>query len=132
MLHRFRVKVRFSELDPYDHVNHTFYLTYCETARIELLDEVGWGMSRLEEQGRRIVVTDMVARFLAAASLGDELTIETSVIEIRRATSRWRQRILRADQGIFDLEVGAAVLDMRGRPARFPAGFAEALAAYSD
>jgi acyl-ACP thioesterase len=43
-VHTTSVKVRFYELDPYDHVNHTNYFAYFETARIEYLSELGWGL----------------------------------------------------------------------------------------
>ncbi|HYJ25139.1 MAG TPA: acyl-CoA thioesterase, partial [Acidimicrobiia bacterium] len=43
-VHVSSVKVRFYELDPYDHVNHTNYFSYFETARIDYLTEMGWGL----------------------------------------------------------------------------------------
>ena len=132
MPHRLPVKVRFGEIDSYDHVNHAVYLTYCETARVELLDDVGWSMSALESEGRRIVVADMAVRFLAAAELGDELFIETTVVETKRASSRWRQQILRDGRPIVEVELTGAIIDLEGRPARMPDGFAEALQAYQQ
>ncbi|MFQ5968056.1 MAG: acyl-CoA thioesterase [Acidimicrobiia bacterium] len=131
MPHRFRVKVRFAELDPYDHVNHAVYFTYCETARIELLDEIGWGMDKLAEMDRHIVVSEVSARFLAAAELGDELVVET-IVDVKRITSRWSQRILRNGEPIVEAELTGAVTDLAGRPLRIPAGLAEALETYRE
>ena len=37
--HRSRLRVRFSELDPYAHVNHTVYLVYFEAGRL-----IAWGL----------------------------------------------------------------------------------------
>ena len=130
MPHRFDVKVRFSELDPYNHVNHTVYLTYCETARIEVLDEVGWSMGRLEAEGFHIVVTDFTARYRAAAELGDELTVETDVSDVKRSTSIWNQTIHRGDELMFSVELRGAIIDLDGKPRRFPDGLAEALKPY--
>ncbi len=36
--HRATIKVRFYELDPYGHVNHSVYIQYFEAARAEWLD----------------------------------------------------------------------------------------------
>ena len=47
-MHRYTAKVRWSELDPYAHLNHAVYLTMCETARIDLLDQIGWGVEDVD------------------------------------------------------------------------------------
>ena len=73
-VHTTSVKVRFYELDPYDHVNHTNYFSYFETARIEYLHEMGFGLVEMKEQGWQLVVVEAHARFLVAARYGDELT----------------------------------------------------------
>ena len=43
--HRTTIRVRFYELDPYNHVNHSVYVSYFESARVELLAEAGYGVS---------------------------------------------------------------------------------------
>ena len=125
------VKVRFYELDPYGHLNHSVYVQLFETGRIELLDSVGLGLHDLEEQGYRFVVSRIETRFLASAVGGDSLVIETGVVENRRASSRWGQRILRGDKVLATQEVLAAVTDTGGRPVRPPAFIGEALASFT-
>ena len=131
MSHRHPVKVRFYELDPYGHLNHSVYVQLFETGRIELLDSVGLGLHDLEEQGYRFVVSRIETRFLASAVGGDSLVIETGVVENRRASSRWGQRILRGDKVLATQEVLAAVTDTGGRPVRPPAFIGEALASFT-
>ena len=82
------MKVRFYELDPYGHLNHSVYVQLFETGRVELLDKVGLGLHDLEDEGFRFVVTQIATRFLASAVGGDALVVETEVLEIRRASSR--------------------------------------------
>ncbi|GIT76007.1 MAG: hypothetical protein Ct9H300mP31_05380 [Acidimicrobiaceae bacterium] len=65
MPHRHPVKVRFYELDPYGHLNHSVYVQLFETGRVELLDEVGLGLHDLEAEGFRFVVTQIATRFRA-------------------------------------------------------------------
>jgi len=152
--HQHAVKVRFYELDPYGHMNHSVYVQLFETGRIELLDSVGLGLHDLEVQGYRFVVAQIATRFLASAVGGDHLVVETEVLEVRRASSRWGQRILRVDprstevgfqsvveeesatQGfqkseiLATQEVVAAVTGTNGKPTRFPDFMAERLAPY--
>ncbi len=126
MRHHTSIKVRFADLDPYDHVNHARYLTYFESARIELLEEVGFGMDVLKRLGSQIVLVEISAEFRGAAELHDVLDITTEVVEIKRATTRWRQEARRSGDLIATLDVRAAFTDLEGRPARPPEGFAEA------
>lgn len=119
------VKVRFYELDPYDHVNHTNYFSYFETARIEYLSEMGWGLDVLKERGWQFVVVEISARFLAAARYGQELTIHTWVEDAGRVKSTWRQTMLRGDEEVARITVTAAFTDLDGKPRRIPAEFVD-------
>jgi acyl-CoA thioester hydrolase len=127
-VHTTSLKVRFYELDPYDHVNHTNYFAYFETARIEYLNEAGWGLDVMKERGWQLVVVEISARFLAAARYGQELTIHTWVEDAGRVKSSWRQIMLRGEEEVAHLLVTAAFTDLEGRPRRLPPEFMERLA----
>ncbi|MBT8201655.1 MAG: hypothetical protein KJO36_14155 [Acidimicrobiia bacterium] len=43
-MHTVDIHVRFYELDPYRHVNHSAYIQYFETARIQLLEDIDLGL----------------------------------------------------------------------------------------
>ncbi|HDL50241.1 MAG TPA: acyl-CoA thioesterase, partial [Actinobacteria bacterium] len=101
------IKVRFYELDPYSHVNHTAYFGYFETARIEALEAVGLAMDQMSAAGIHVVVVEMNARFVRPAVSGDTLRIESEVVERGRASSKWQQRMFRDDTLIATLEIRA-------------------------
>ncbi len=126
------VKVRFYELDPYNHVNHAAYIQYFEVARVELLESLGLGLAKLAELGFQLVVTDLNIRYVASAGSGDELTIDTDVAELRRVSSRWRQVMRRGDDVMATQEIGVATLGPDGRPCLLPAALSEALAPLLD
>ena len=125
------MKVRFYELDPYGHLNHSVYVHLFETGRIELLDAVGLGLSDLDEQGYRFVVTNIETAFVKSVEAGDSLVVETEVVETRRASSIWHQRILRGDDVMATQQVRAAITDSNGRPTRAPAELTEGLAPFT-
>lgn len=122
-------RVRFHELDPYGHVNHAVYLHYFEEARVQLLDEIGYGLTRLAGEGFHFVVAEAHVRFVSPAREGDLLRVASKVVEVGRTTSRWHQRLLRGDELLASNELRTAVTDLRGRPRSAPEGLAEALAA---
>lgn len=131
--HQTTIDVRFAELDPYAHVNHAVYVTYFEVARTEALAEVGLGLDHLAREGYQFVVTDLSVRYRRAAGAGETLTVETAVAKVGRASSVWRQRIIRpvADaesELLVEAELKVGVTDRRGRPAKPPAWIFEALA----
>lgn len=132
MTHRHDIKVRFYELDPYNHLNHSAYVQYFEVARVELLEEVGYGMATLADLGFHIVVTRIETRFLAPARSGDTVTVETTVGEIKRVTAQWHQRIRRGDEVLATQSVDAAFTRTNGRPTRAPEGFVAAFSEYSE
>ncbi len=126
-MHTTDVKVRFYELDPYGHVNHTNYLAYFEAARVEFLEEAGFGLLTMQERGWQIVVVELTARFQSAAGLNDLLTIETRVGEIGRVSSSWHQTMSRDGAPVAELEIKAAITDLAGRPRRLPPEFTAAV-----
>lgn len=125
-MHTTEIRVRFYELDPYNHVNHTAYLGYFEAARVEALAEAGYGLDVMKKAGFQIVLVEVTARFVKPATLHETLTIYTKVVEIARSTSRWHQDMLRGQDLIATLDVRAAFTDSAGKPVRAPQGFLEA------
>ena len=99
--HQTSIDVRFYELDPYNHLNHTMYLAYCEVARVEALESVGIGLPTLAEKGFRIVVTNINGAFLAPVLVGETLTVVTDVVSIGRASYEWYHRIERGNETVF-------------------------------
>ncbi len=130
MAHRTVLRVRFSDLDPYNHVNHARYLSFFETARVELLDEMGFSMSRLAEMGLQIVLVEATIQYFTPARLGEEIHIATRVREVRRASTCWSQSARTQADQVATLEIKAAFTNPEGKPRRTPRGFAEATVPY--
>ena len=126
-VHEMNIRVRFGELDPYNHVNHAVYISYFEAARVELLMEAGVSLGRMRADGHSIVVSEINTKFLGMAEELDDLVVETEILEFRRVTSTWRQRIMRNDDVIATQELRAALITNDGKPTRFPDAMIESL-----
>lgn len=120
MAHQTELVVRFNELDPYNHVNHSVYVTYLEVGREDALRACDLPLPRLSAEGYQLVVTRLDVRYRAAAESGDRLTVETEVLEMRRASGVWRQRVLRGQDVLVTADVTIGVTDVTGRPTRPP------------
>lgn len=127
MSHRTTVRVRFYELDPYEHVNHSVYVQYFEAARAEWLTQIGYPLHRMKADGTRIVVTELYARYLGSAGEGDELTVDTELVEVRRVSMTFEQRISRGGEILVTQRLSAATISESGRPVRIPPDLIAAL-----
>lgn len=121
------LRVRFHELDPYGHVNHGVYLNWFETARIEVMDTLGFGLDTLRDREVHLVVTQVNLRFLRPAVAGDLVTIESEIRDLRRATSWWHQRAVRGGEVLAEVDVRSGSVDTSGRPVAAPADLVAAL-----
>lgn len=120
MTHTATIRVRFAELDPYGHVNHAVYVTYCEVARVEALEAAGIDLHQLQRDGWQLVVSEIALRYRRAAVGGDTLSVASSLSDIGAASARWRQVISRGGEVVVDADIRTALTDLAGRPRRLP------------
>jgi acyl-CoA thioester hydrolase len=120
MIHETPIAVRFYELDPYRHVNHSVYIQYFETGRIDLFKEMGWSLTQMADLGTQIVVVSIETRFMAPGVENDELIVESWVEDVKRVSMRFGQRITRGDDVLATQTVHGACTSLAGRPKRIP------------
>lgn len=119
--HRLPVRVYYEDTDFSGLVYHANYLRFLERGRTELLRRAGVDQSVLHAEPGGIVfaVRRMSLEYVRPALMDDLLTVETTTSEIRGASLRMSQRILRDDVVLLTAEVHVAVL-AGGKPARLP------------
>jgi acyl-CoA thioester hydrolase len=77
-------RIRFSDLDPYDHVGTGKYATYYVDHRMQgLRDYVGWDLKSLEAAPYMVWVRRMEIDFIRPARGDQEITITSFVREFR-------------------------------------------------
>lgn len=130
MIHKTPISVRFYELDPYRHLNHSVYIQYFETGRIDLFKELGWSLTQMADMGTQVVVVSIETQFLAPGLEGDDLVIETWVDELKRVSMLFGQRIVRGEDVLATQTVHGACVSMDGRPTRIPPELASGLMAF--
>ncbi len=120
MIHKTPIAVRFYELDPYRHLNHSVYIQYFETGRIDLFKEMGWSLTQMADLGTQVVVVSIETQFVAPGVENDELVVETWVEEVKRVSMRFGQRIMRGEEVLASQTVHGACTSLEGRPKRTP------------
>lgn len=124
--HRFALTVYFEDTDAYRVVYYANYLKFMERARSDMIRAVGVDQNReLERSGSAYVVVEVNIRYLRPAQLGDDLLVISTVEEVRAASVRIQQRVMRNGELLTDARVTAAFLDAKGRPQRQPKDWVE-------
>jgi acyl-CoA thioester hydrolase len=98
-----------------------------------LLRSLGIDQGRLRaESGLAFAVRRCVCDYLRPARLDDEIEVATEATDVGGATCRMRQRILRGNELLAELDVTVACVAASGRPSRLPPPIRHALAAFAS
>ncbi len=75
----YKRKVNYYETDPMGITHHSNYIRFMEEARMQLLEDMGWPMKRLEELGLTSPVVSVSCQYKRPTTYGDVLSVETAV-----------------------------------------------------
>jgi len=102
----FPVRIYYEDTDAGGVVYYANYLRFCERARSEWLRTFGFEQQRqLMAGGPLFVVRSVQADYLAPARLDDNLTIASTIHDIRNVSVLFFQRIFRENKLLFTAEV---------------------------
>jgi acyl-CoA thioester hydrolase len=93
--HSIKLKVYYEDTDAGGVVYYANYLRYLERARMEFLYEKGIDVIDYHNRGIFFVVTNLEIAYKKSARLGDQLTVTTEIVELRNASLRLKNQILR-------------------------------------
>ena len=85
-----QIKIYYEDTDAQGIVYHANYIKFCERARSEALMQAGVDFARTDAY---FVVSELFAKFLRPARLGDTLEIRTSLAALKNASALLRQEI---------------------------------------
>jgi acyl-CoA thioester hydrolase len=98
LVHTTALRVRFGETDAVGVANNAVYLQYFEIGRIELLRAAGHSYLDVHRDGIDMVVTEAAVRYLRPLVFDDQVGVECTLSELRRATFRFDYRLLVGDE----------------------------------
>jgi 4-hydroxybenzoyl-CoA thioesterase len=130
-----RCRVYYEDTDAGGIVYYVNYLKFMERARTERLRDLGFAQSTLVGEGLLFVVHSSEARYHAPARLDDELLISAQVMELNRASLRFRQQVRRATDDALLCEGQFLVACVRAdnlKPRAIPEALRAAFAGLSD
>ena len=123
LFHDVEFRVRYAETDQMGVVYHTNYLVWCEVGRTDFIRARGMSYADMERSGVGLAVSELTARFHAAARYDDAVRVRTTLAEVR-------SRGITFDYLITDVATGRRLvtartalvsIDSSGRPTALPA-----------
>ncbi len=122
--HLFPIRVYYEDTDFSGAVYHANYLRFFERGRSECLRALGVHHRALFEGADgaspfAFVVRGISIEYLVPALMDDDLQVETRTAEVRGASARMAQRLLRRDTVLSTADVRVAAVS-QGRAVRFP------------
>ncbi|GAB6074312.1 acyl-CoA thioesterase [Nautilia lithotrophica] len=86
-------------------VYHTEYIKFCEQARSEIFFK-----HNIFFENEGYVVTDLKAKYISSAKLGDIIEIKTKILNYTKIRVNIYQEIFKDEKKIFELEVNVAFI----------------------
>src|ERR1051325_126692 len=99
LTHDIEFRVRYAETDQMRVVYHTNYLVWCEMGRTSFIRSRGMSYAKLEDRGIGLAVSDLTARFHAAARYDNLIRVRTTLAEVRSRAITFDYLITNADTG---------------------------------
>jgi acyl-CoA thioester hydrolase len=116
------LKARTYECDIYGHVNNATFLNYCEYARVEFLNALGYDLKMLMRKGFLLPIVKIEIEFKKPVYAGENLRISISWISRGRSSSVFEQRIIKSDSDTLAARANVTwvVTDLQGKPVSIP------------
>jgi acyl-CoA thioester hydrolase len=126
-VHRLTMRVYYEDTDFSGYVYHANYLKFCERARSDMIRLAGVDQNAMLAAGQAVVIRRMECEFLRPARFDDVIVVESRIAGATGVRMEMAQKVMRADEVLFEAQVMAVVIDRRGRPIRLPEAFRAAL-----
>ncbi|MDB2386706.1 tol-pal system-associated acyl-CoA thioesterase [Shewanella sp.] len=124
---RWPIFIYYEDTDAGGVVYHSNYLNFFEQARTQWLRSMGVSQTALLQDDTAFVVKHAALNFCKAARFEQELQVESEVIQLKKASLTFRQRLV-DEQGVLyceaDIQV-ACILLSRMRPKAIPQHIAQ-------
>ena len=115
-------RVRYAETDQMGVVYHTNYLIWCEMGRTDFIRTLGMSYAEMERAGVSLAVSELSARFHAAARYDDMIRVKTTLADVRSRMITFDYLVSNAetDQRLVTARTTLVSLDRAGRPVALP------------
>lgn len=109
-------RVQYYETDKMSITHHSNYVRWMEEARIDFLEQIGWGYAKLEASGIISPVTAVECKYKVTTTFWDVITVAVSVEEFKGVRLKLKY-VMSNEKGetVFEGRSEHCFLDAEGR-----------------
>lgn len=115
------IRVRFAETDAQGIAHNSSYFVWFEVARVDYLEQIAGGYTKLREEGIEALVLECHVRYLKPAAFDDRLVVHSRCRDVKGARFRYEYAVERDGVTIADGWTDHACVSASSfRPTRVP------------
>lgn len=117
-----KLQLRWSDLDPINHVRHSVYYDFGAQVRTELFIAKGIHLEEMARRGFGPILFEEQAKFRRELRFGDDLYMNVNLIGLRKDYGRFSflHEIRRQDEICATVQVTGAWIDLKARKLTLP------------
>ena len=114
-------KIYYEDTDSGGVVYYANYLKFIERARTEMINELGFTLTKLlNDYDRLFLVKKIECDYIESCSLEDTLNVQSSVLILKNASFELQQNILKQNKNIFLSKILMVCVNPQGVPSKIP------------
>ncbi len=118
-------KVQYYETDKQGVTHHSNYIRIMEEARVDIMEQMGFGYERMEEAGVFSPVMSVTCDYKRPTTFPDLIEVEVSVVEVSRLKARFAYKMTCQGKVVCQATSLHCFLDRNGRPVAIEQHFPE-------
>jgi len=114
-------KIYYEDTDSGGVVYYANYLKFIERARTEMINELGFTLTKLlNDHDRLFLVKKIECDYIESCSLEDTLNVQSSILVLKNASFELLQNILKQNKIIFRSKILMVCVNSQGVPSKIP------------
>jgi acyl-CoA thioester hydrolase len=120
--HDIELRVRYAETDQMGVVYHANYLVWCEMGRTDFIRRLGLSYAQMERNGVSLAVSELSARYHAAAHYDELIRVHTILADVRSRMIVFDYVVSNAEteQRLVSVRTTLVSIDRNGKPIALP------------
>ncbi len=109
-------KIQYYETDKMQITHHSNYIRFMEEARVDFLDQLGWGYDKMEKEGLISPVIGITCDYKKSTTFPDVIQISIGVLELSAAKLTLSYIMTVSDKVVCTASSTHCFLNQNGRP----------------
>ena len=120
---QYTFKIYYEDTDSGGVVYYANYLKFIERARTEMINELGFTLTKLlKDYDRLFLVKKIECDYIESCKLEDRLNAQSRVLVLKNASFELEQNLLKENKIIFRSKILMVCVNSQGTPSKIPNG----------